>query len=255
EVVVFHEDAARNARDNLNNIINFHNSQKRDLDVSIHFNAVDGTRDAGIGVETCYREGNKEMRTIAARISKAISDASGLILRRGDGTFARSDLGFLNRTNIDRAVLLEVCFVNSRKDVQLYQENFDAICKAIAEAIADKKLAAANVGAGKNSMDYPTHGLLEATIQAFIRYGIINSPDYWRSIKIPMEINGFLHACVSSNRLRSDVNNGINDFRTALRTLDDVGLVECKELYCQIKETARDVEWFDRLLINIANRL
>jgi len=139
-VITFHENEARNARDNVNNIINFHNEQTRDLDVSVHFNAVDGVRDAGIGVETCYRRGNAEMKDIASRASKAISDASGLILRRGDGTMTRSDLGFLSRTNINRAILLEVCFVNSRTDVRLYQEHFEEICKAIAEAITGRSM-------------------------------------------------------------------------------------------------------------------
>ena len=135
-VNIFHENYARTQRDNINAIVQHHNKQDRNLDVSVHFNAVAGIRDEGIGVEVCYARGNDAMRVIAGRVAKAISDASGLKLRRGDGTFPRSDLGFLNNTNINRAVLVEVCFVNSREDVRLYQLHFEDICKGIARAIS-----------------------------------------------------------------------------------------------------------------------
>jgi len=78
-VNVFHDDTTRPPNSTVNTINNHHNAQTRDLDVSVHFNAVaGGTRDAGIGVETLYREGNAEMRDLASRISKAISQVSGL---------------------------------------------------------------------------------------------------------------------------------------------------------------------------------
>ena len=137
---VFHENYARTQRDNLNAIIRHHNKHHRDLDVSIHFNAVAGVRDEGIGVEVCYAKGNEDMRIIASRIAGAISSASGLKLRRGDGSFPRADLGFLNNTNINKAVLIEVCFVNSREDVRLYQLHFDDICKGIARAVSGCEL-------------------------------------------------------------------------------------------------------------------
>ena len=141
-VDVFHDNTTRSPNSTVNTINAHHNAQTRDLDVSVHFNAVaGGTRDAGIGVETLYRQGNTEMRELASHISKAIVEASGMILRRGDGTWARTDLGFLNRTNINRAVLLEVCFVNSRTDVRLYQENFEAICRGIAETLIGRAIA------------------------------------------------------------------------------------------------------------------
>lgn len=133
---VFHEDRQTNARDNVNEIIRVHNSFLRLLDVSVHFNAVNGGRRiAGIGTETLYREGNTEMRRLASDVSKAITGASGLILRRGDGTWGRTNLGFLNRTDLGKAILLEVCFVNSETDVALYKRHFSAICAAIAATL------------------------------------------------------------------------------------------------------------------------
>ena len=142
----FHENKATNARDNVNAIVAWHNSQTRTMDVSVHFNAVAGVRAAGIGTETLYREGNAATRLIASDISAAISNASGLILRRGDGTWGRDGLGFLNRTNIDRAVLLEICFVNSETDAKLYNDNFEKICAAVAWAVAKHSVKSRRAG-------------------------------------------------------------------------------------------------------------
>ena len=149
---IFHDDTTRaikgNVRqavmDNVSAIVGWHNSLVRDVDVSVHFNSVDGgIRDAGIGVETLHRKGNDRTRELASRVSRGISEASGLILRRGDGTWAQTGLGFLNNTNLDRAVLIEVCFVNSRTDVRLYKENFEAICRSIAGSLTGQSVAAA----------------------------------------------------------------------------------------------------------------
>ena len=146
DVIEFHEDQATNATSNINNIIAFHNAQGRDLDISVHFNsATGGTREEGIGVEVCYFAGNSETKTIAQSVAEAISGVSGLILRhnpggpRDNGAYPRSNVAFLNRTN-KPAILIEVCFVMSRTDVRLYQENFDAICLAIAERISGMEI-------------------------------------------------------------------------------------------------------------------
>jgi len=58
----------------------------------------------------------------------AISEAGGLINR---GAHKRSDLYFLNGTN-EPAILIEVCFVDAAADVEAYQQNFEEICRAIA---------------------------------------------------------------------------------------------------------------------------
>src|SRR5207344_3168212 len=46
DVMVFHDNMSKSQNENLNAIVNFHNAQERDLDVSVHFNAFvhfDGT--------------------------------------------------------------------------------------------------------------------------------------------------------------------------------------------------------------------
>lgn len=54
DVIEFHENITTNKTDNLNTIVKYHNSQSRDLDVSVNFNSVDTPiTDNPYGVE-CY---------------------------------------------------------------------------------------------------------------------------------------------------------------------------------------------------------
>lgn len=129
DAIEYHENTATNKTANLNAIVKYHNSQTRDLDVSVHFNAFSKT-DRPMGVEVLYYS----EAALAAKVSKAIADASRLGNR---GAKERKDLYFLNGT-AKPAILIEVCFVDSSADVKLYQEKFDEICKAIAEAISGK---------------------------------------------------------------------------------------------------------------------
>jgi len=133
-VLEFHENNATSQSANVNAIIAWHNAQTRDLDVSVHFNhSGGGNVDRAIGTEVLF----VTQQALAARVSKAMSDASGLINR---GAKKRTDLSFLNKTT-KPAILLEVCFVNSRADVDLYNKYFDGICQAIASAITGKTAA------------------------------------------------------------------------------------------------------------------
>lgn len=132
-VAAFNDDTSTTQAVNLNTIVKFHNAQSRDLDVSVHFNASKKT-DAPVGVEVLYYS----EKDLAAKVSKAIASAAGL---KDRGAKLRTDLAFLNGTK-KPAILIEVCFVDSAADVKLYQANFDAICRAIAETISGKKITA-----------------------------------------------------------------------------------------------------------------
>jgi N-acetylmuramoyl-L-alanine amidase len=128
EVVEFHDDVSTNQSDNLNWIVSHHNSVgPHDYDVSVHFNAYTWT-DGGRGTECLW----VTQQGLAEEISRAISEASGLINR---GAPKRSDLYFLNGCR-EPSVLIEVAFVDAAADVELYQKRFESICEAIANAIA-----------------------------------------------------------------------------------------------------------------------
>src|SRR6516225_4235008 len=128
QVIEFHDDVSTTQQQNLNTIVNYHNKQTRDLDVSVHFNAYVPT-DGGRGTEVLYLT----QKDLADQASKAIAEAGGLINR---GAHKRSDLYFLNGTT-EPAVLVEVCFVDAAADVEAYQAKFDPICLALASSLVD----------------------------------------------------------------------------------------------------------------------
>jgi N-acetylmuramoyl-L-alanine amidase len=135
DVVTFHDDTSTTQAENLDTIVAFHNSQERDLDVSVHFNCyveTEGER----GTEVLYLTQEK----LAAEIADAISSAADFINRRAH---KRTDLKFLNATD-EPAVLLEICFVDAQGDVDKYLANFDSICQAIAEVENETGVAAAH---------------------------------------------------------------------------------------------------------------
>jgi N-acetylmuramoyl-L-alanine amidase len=132
DTVTFHDDTSMSQNENLNTIVNFHNSQgDHDLDVSVHFNAYAETS-SPMGTECLY----VTQAAMADLIAEQIANVSGLIDR---GPKKRTDLFFLNQTD-EASVLIEVCFVDSAVDAEIYVENFDEICKAIATTISGKTL-------------------------------------------------------------------------------------------------------------------
>jgi N-acetylmuramoyl-L-alanine amidase len=127
----FHDNTSTSQSTNLNTIVNYHNAQTRDLDVSVHFNAYQ-TTSKPMGTEVLY----VTQSALADEVSAAISEAGGFIDR---GPKKRTDLAFLNNTH-EAAILIEVCFVDSLADEQAYLSHFNDICVAIAETIADVKV-------------------------------------------------------------------------------------------------------------------
>jgi hypothetical protein len=135
DVVVFHDNTSTTQDQNLETIVEFHNSQgPHDLDVSVHFNSSDeGETDRPIGTEVWYYSQDE----LADLVSAAIAAAGSLIDRGGKYS---DSLYFLNNTTAP-SILIEVCFVNSSTDCEAYEQNFSAICRAIAEAVTAGQLA------------------------------------------------------------------------------------------------------------------
>lgn len=123
---VFHDDVSDDQNENLDRIVDFHNDQERSLDISVHFNAYNTTNDP-MGTECLYLTKSE----LADVMAKAISAVSGLKNRGGK---KRDDLFFLNKTT-EPAILIEVCFVDSKADANLYNNHFHSICGAISEVI------------------------------------------------------------------------------------------------------------------------
>ena len=120
----FNDDTSRDQSTNLRTIVNWHNRQTRDLDVSVHFNCYNQT---ARGTEVLYIT----QESLASRVSSAMAGAGPFTNR---GAKYRKDLYFLNNTT-KPAVLLEVCFCDNAADANNYKANFEAICQAIATSL------------------------------------------------------------------------------------------------------------------------
>jgi N-acetylmuramoyl-L-alanine amidase len=125
QVEVFHDTVSDDQSENLNRIVDFHNGETRDLDISVHFNCYDGTAS---GTECLY----VSQEDLAAEVAAGIAHAGGF---KNRGPKKRTDLFFLNNTE-EPAILIEVCFVDSAVDADLYDRNFDEICESIAEVVS-----------------------------------------------------------------------------------------------------------------------
>jgi N-acetylmuramoyl-L-alanine amidase len=133
DVTTYHDDVSKTQDENLRRIVDFHNSQAaHDLDISVHFNAFEQVSKP-MGTEVWYLTA----QTRAASLSNAIASV-GFIDR---GAKKSDDLYFLNET-AEASVLLEICFVDSEADCVIYSQQFDAICKRIAQDIYGPSLYA-----------------------------------------------------------------------------------------------------------------
>jgi hypothetical protein len=128
----YHDNQSHSQNENLNRIVDFHNSKTRDLDISVHFNAYETTSKA-MGTEVLYASNTGS--TWANTMVNAIANV-GFVNR---GPKKRTDLFFLNNTE-EPAILIEVCFVDSKADTDLYNRKIDEVCEAIAEAILGEEI-------------------------------------------------------------------------------------------------------------------
>ena len=129
DVVSFHDDVSTSQSENLDRIVDWHNDQTRELDISVHFNAYEQC-DKPMGTEVLY----VTQSALADQMSAVISDAGDFIDR---GPKKNTGLAFLNGTD-EPSILIEVCFVDSETDVDLYKKRFDDIIDAIADLLSGK---------------------------------------------------------------------------------------------------------------------
>ncbi|NJA28726.1 N-acetylmuramoyl-L-alanine amidase [Clostridioides difficile] len=108
------------------------NKQDVDLAVQIHFNANNTTINP-MGTETIYKTNNGKV--YANRVNEKLST---VFKNRGAKTDVRG-LYWLSHTKAP-AILIEVCFVDSKADTDYYIKNKNTVAKLIAEGILNKKI-------------------------------------------------------------------------------------------------------------------
>ncbi|HBE9572377.1 TPA: N-acetylmuramoyl-L-alanine amidase [Clostridioides difficile] len=108
------------------------NRQNVDLAVQIHFNANKTTLNP-MGTETIYKTNNGKV--YAERVNKKLST---IFKNRGAKSDARG-LYWLSHTKAP-AILIEVCFVDSKADTDYYIKNKNTVAKLIAEGILNRNI-------------------------------------------------------------------------------------------------------------------
>ncbi|WP_231297524.1 N-acetylmuramoyl-L-alanine amidase, partial [Clostridium botulinum] len=111
-----------------------------DLFISIHFNNAYNSYDGALGTETWTNTNNSTAKTIASRITNNLTSLG--FKNRGikDGLTIQR-LYEIRNTKMS-AIIIEVCFVESKEDVRIYNKiGYDSIGRAISEAISNKTIS------------------------------------------------------------------------------------------------------------------
>ncbi|MEG2353421.1 MAG: N-acetylmuramoyl-L-alanine amidase [Clostridium sp.] len=116
----------------LNYGINTANNNNVDVFFSVHFNASAGAVAQALGSEICiHPTANQEIKNKANKILSNLQ----LLGFNSRGIKCRTDLGELNSTKMS-SMIIEVCFVNSKADTDLYNAlDKSLIARAIANGI------------------------------------------------------------------------------------------------------------------------
>ena len=116
--------------------VNKANNWGAELFISIHFNKAYNSYTGAIGSEVCVYSNFD----IAQRVVNGLASLGF----KNRGQKVRNNLYELKNTKM-KSMIVEVCFVEATEDVALYKKvGADTVGKAIAESIANKKVAVVN---------------------------------------------------------------------------------------------------------------
>lgn len=113
--------------------VNKANEWGADLFLSIHFNKAYSSYDGAIGSEVLVYDINKNNNEAKRVLNNIVS-----LGFKDRGVKERKDLGELRRTNMT-SMIVEVCFIEAKKDVEIYRKNgYEKVALMIAEGIVGK---------------------------------------------------------------------------------------------------------------------
>lgn len=126
------------------------NAQHLDLFVSIHFNK--SVKSNAYGSEIFTYNANKLPQAISILenlnklgFTSATKDKLSRGIKNGAGLY-------VIKNTKSKAMLIEICFIDYKRDVDLYKSNIDNIAKIIAEGITGQKIQTRIFKADKNSL-------------------------------------------------------------------------------------------------------
>ena len=130
-------DKSSNNAQQLIDRVNKANKQPLDLFVSIHFNAcVNDEKGNGVttGTEVLLYSTSSKAKPYAERIVKKIANVG--LKNRG----VKTHNAYVLKHTKAPALLIEICFIDDRDDMNVYLENPRKVAKAIVEGILDKTI-------------------------------------------------------------------------------------------------------------------
>lgn len=113
-----------------------------------------------MGTETLYV--STKGKVFADRVNAKLAT-----MFKNRGAKKRTDLYWLNKC-VAPTILIEVCFVDSKADVDIYSKNKDAIAKLIAEGIVNKTISG-ETSSSTNNNDNTKHNYSVGTYQKDVK--------------------------------------------------------------------------------------
>ena len=191
--------------------VNKANEWGADLFISVHFNAFQTTNNT-MGTEVCvYKTGDKSARVV--------NKLSGLGFKNR-GQKVRQALYELRNTKME-AMIVEVCFVDSKADTDLYKRvGSDAVGKAIAEGIANKSVPVSTPPSTGSQTNYPPNGEVQKRGKVIAsalnvrsgrgtNYPVIGSLKYGEVIDLYYCLNGW---CSMNSKFKDTRGKAVNNF-------------------------------------------
>lgn len=121
------------------------NKNKADVAVQIHFNSSDNP--SANGAEVLYV--SEKGKVFAQRVQNKLATKF-----KNRGVVKRDNLYWLNNC-VAPTILIEVCFVSSKNDTDIYNANKNEIARLIAEGILNKNLSNNSSPSKPNDSKYP----------------------------------------------------------------------------------------------------
>lgn len=225
------EDNGKNQSDVLQKIVKKTNNRKVDLDISIHFNS--GANDKGgngktTGTEVLLYSANSKAKSYADNVLKNIC-ALGF---KNRGIKYRTDLYYLKKCT-NPCMLIEVCFVDDKDDVKLYDAS--KIASAIVNGIVGKTTNVTTTKVAENitvvkvtDKPQPSTSTLNYLVNG-VNYAYVFDPNYYAGCNSDLKavfgldanklFNHFINCGMKEGRIAS-ANFNVKNYRARYSDLN-----------------------------------
>lgn len=188
--------SANNVPQNLSNIVSNMNRYAGDWHISNHLNAFNGQAN---GVEVWYYAGDTVAGEMAAKVSAAISKATGLYNR---GAKATTNL-YVISNSVGRALLIEWAFIDNQGDMNKLMPNLDNAVRAVVNCFGYSAGNVAVPSAQKEETKQKEERKKESTMVCTYQYEgngaiwyfdgknvtVLAHPDEWEVLKMIYKAN------------------------------------------------------------------